>query len=153
MEHSAKVTLHWVLQGLAVTSATFGFAAIYMNKENFEYPHFQTPHGNWGLWTFISSHVVVSGGLMAKYSFQLRAFVKPVIAKLVHSAFGIVVYAMAMITIALAFLGPWGTRNVAPQLNLIILVIISSATGFLLYWPVVECVKRFKTAFITGAKK
>lgn len=145
LEHQAKVSFHWILQGIAVTLASFGFTAIYMNKVNLGKDHFHSTHAKWGLWTFIFTHSVVLGGIWAKYSFQLRSFLKPITSKLIHSFFGTITFLMAMITICLAFYSKWWDRNVdSESLRLLFVLILFASNLFVLIPPLINNVKKFK---------
>ena len=103
-----KVTLHWVLQAVAGVLIVIGVTCIYANKVMNDKPHFQTTHAIFGLITNLLLLSSIAGGVVTKYSFQLRKTVKPIFIKMGHSIFGMTTYIMAMISIGLGVYSGWG---------------------------------------------
>lgn len=99
-KYSERVKIHWLLQGVALILITTAQAAIYNNKENFGYPHFQSIHSFFGLATFGLTVSATLGGVLTKYSSKVK-IVKPSMLKLGHGFAGVFVYIMAMCTIYL----------------------------------------------------
>lgn len=100
--HQQRVTVHWVLQAVALVLITIAQSAIYINKDRNGYPHYQTYHSLFGLATYLTTVFVgVFGGTATKYSHKLRNFVKPAMLKVGHAFGGITVYSLAVATICL----------------------------------------------------
>jgi len=113
-QRSEKVQLHWILHAFGVTSAAFGFAAVYLNKEINGRKHFVSWHGKFGLATLCGVCLAVLGGLLAKYSVTetLRKLVKPINMKLYHATGGMMIFILAMVTVALACYSNWFKNRV-----------------------------------------
>lgn len=107
LSHSKRVTVHWVLQGLALVLITIAQMAIYINKDRNDWPHYQSTHSLFGLVTYSLTFFATFGGLVTKYSYQLRRFVKPVMLKIGHGFGGILVYTLAATTIFLGINQSW----------------------------------------------
>lgn len=110
--HQKRVTAHWVMQAFALILITIAQSAIYINKDRNGYPHYQSIHSIFGLVTYLMAvGVGTFGGTAAKYSYQLRNFVKPVMLKIGHGFGGIAVYVLAMITIFLGINQSWNEEG------------------------------------------
>uniref|UniRef100_A0A1B0CRP4 Cytochrome b561 domain-containing protein n=1 Tax=Lutzomyia longipalpis TaxID=7200 RepID=A0A1B0CRP4_LUTLO len=68
--------------------STAGFIAILAHKFVNDKHHFHTYHAIVGLITFILTALVGVGGVWTKYSYNLRQYLRPVLAKLIHGALG-----------------------------------------------------------------
>lgn len=99
--YQQRVTTHWVLQATALVLITAAQSAIYVNKENNGYPHYQSIHSLFGLVTYLLTVTATLGGVLTKYSFKLSGLVKPNMLKAGHGFAGITVFALAMATISL----------------------------------------------------
>ena len=95
-----------------MAEAIFGFGVIYLNKEVNNRKHFVSWHGKFGLATMIGACLVVLGGIMAKYAVALRSWMKPINTKLYHATGGMLVFILAMTTIALACYSNWFKNRV-----------------------------------------
>lgn len=60
-----------------------------------------------GLVTMLGVTAAAFGGLVAKYSYKLKDWVKPLNLKLYHATGGMIIYILAMVTIALATYSNW----------------------------------------------
>ena len=60
-----------------------------------------------GLVTMVGVFIAVLGGVLAKYSHNLRSFVKPINMKLYHATGGMIIFILAMVTAALASYSNW----------------------------------------------
>lgn len=96
-----KVTIHWVLQAIALVLITMAQCAIYVNKERNGSSHYQSIHSWFGLGTFLTTVFVGVFGTATKYSSKLKKFVKPAMMKVGHGFGGITVYMVAVTTIFL----------------------------------------------------
>ena len=67
-----------------------GFAAIYLNKEIAAKNHFTTWHGKLGLAAVIGTVLSALWGLGAKYSSNLRNYIKPINVKVYHATFALI---------------------------------------------------------------
>jgi cytochrome b561 len=113
--YQKRVTIHWVLQATALVVITIAQSAIYINKENNGYPHYQTTHSIFGLVTYLLTLLATFNGTLTKYSFKLRKMIPPAKIKIIHGFAGIAVYVMAMATIFLGINQSWkgvGDTNV-----------------------------------------
>lgn len=148
LKYGSRVTFHWVLQLIAWTLISLGFAAIYVNKNRLGKQHFHTTHAIFGLVTVIGTQAVILGGVWTKYSFKLRGLVRPVVAKLLHSILGIVVYTLAMITISLGVYTKWWEKVSNEETAWLIIAMLVFSAIFVAWNPLKMCVKRYKTAFM-----
>lgn len=105
-KYSERVKVHWVLQAVALILITTAQSAIYINKENYGYPHFQSTHSYFGFATYMLTVSATLGGVLTKYSSKVK-FVKPSMLKLGHGFAGIFVYIMAVCTIFLGINQSW----------------------------------------------
>lgn len=116
LSHQKRVTAHWVLQAFALILITIAQSAIYVNKERNGYPHYQTIHSIFGFVTyFLTLFVGTFGGVVTKYSYQLRKFVMPAKCKVGHAFGGISIYVIAIVTIFLGINQSWineGDKNI-----------------------------------------
>lgn len=100
--HQQRVTIHWILNAVALVLITIAQSAIYINKDRNGYPHYQSYHSWFGLVTYLMTvGVGVFGGTATLYSQKLKSFVKPAMLKAVHGLGGITVYILAVVTIVL----------------------------------------------------
>lgn len=113
-QRAEKVQLHWILHTFAVVSAGFGFAAVFLNKEVNNRKHFVSWHGKFGLATSVAVILAIIGGVIAKYSTAevLRRWVKPINLKLYHATGAMLVFMLAMATVALACYSNWFKNRV-----------------------------------------
>lgn len=105
--YQKRVTTHWVLQAIALVFITIAQSAIYINKDNYGYPHYQSTHSLFGLVTYLLTLGATLGGVLTKYSFKLRSVVKPAMLKVGHGFAGIAVYVLAISTIFLGINQTW----------------------------------------------
>jgi len=102
-----KVQLHWMLHAFGAASACFGFAAVFFNKEMNGRKHFSTWHSKLGLATMLGLFLAVLGGIAANYTQKLKTVVKPINVKVWHATGGMIIFIMAMVTVALATYSNW----------------------------------------------
>lgn len=102
-----KVQLHWILHLFGLVSAVCGFGAVYLNKEMNNRKHFVSWHSKFGFATMVGVLCAIIGGLMAKYSLNLRNWIRPINMKLYHATAGMLVFLCAMTTVALATYSNW----------------------------------------------
>lgn len=146
LKYTTRITFHWVLQFFAWILIGFGFGAIYANKNLHGKQHFASLHAIFGLVTLISIQVVILGGVWAKYSVKLRAILKPVRAKLIHSFFGIVAYNLGIVTIGLGLYTKWWDKVGTPEQRQNVLVLLVVTSLFVSYRPLKVCIKRLRAA-------
>lgn len=99
-KYSDRIKVHWLLQAVALILITTAQSAIYINKENYGYPHFQSWHSFFGFATYMMTVSATLGGVLTKYSSKIK-FVKPAMLKLGHGFAGVFVYILAVCTIYL----------------------------------------------------
>lgn len=102
-----RVTVHWILQAISLILITVGQTAIYIVKENYGSDHYTTTHSWFGLSSYLLTLGATLGGVLTKYSFQLRSYVKPAMLKIGHGFAGSVVFALAAATIFLGLNQSW----------------------------------------------
>lgn len=102
-----RVTAHWVVQAVALVFITIAQSAIYINKDNNGWPHYQSTHSLFGLATYLLTLGATLGGALTKYSYKLRSFVKPAMLKIGHGYAGIFVYLLAITTVFLGLNQSW----------------------------------------------
>ncbi|XP_059609161.1 transmembrane reductase CYB561D2-like isoform X2 [Phlebotomus argentipes] len=146
-----RVKLHWILQTIGGVSITVGFVIILTNKFVNDKPHFHTTHAIVGLITVILTVLVAAGGIWTKYSYDLRQFLRPVYAKLIHAIGGSVLYILAVTTLILGMNSDFFQRysfSCAEWVGGFILVL---SAIYVLIKPLTTCVARFKTAFMRAS--
>lgn len=138
LNYQKRVTTHWVTQAVALVLITIAQSAIYINKERYGYPHYQTTHSLFGLVTYLLTVTATLGGTLTKYSYQLRNVVKPAMLKIGHSFAGITVYMLATATIFLGLNQSWTDYNdLYVKLGILVSFLITSTY---------VCNKSFKSA-------
>jgi len=113
LNHNLRLTLHWILQVGAATCIIVAFLAIYFHKVNEGYPHFSSWHSNLGLYTDIFTFGTIGGGVLAKYGYQLRNVLRPVVFKIIHASFGVITYSLAILTICFGLNTDWFRLHVS----------------------------------------
>lgn len=107
LKYQHRVTVHWILQTSALILITIAQTCIYLNKDRLGKEHYQTTHSLFGLTTYLLTVLTSIGGVGAKYSFQIKKFVKPVVIKIIHSFAGLLTYLLAVVTIGLGINQFW----------------------------------------------
>ena len=151
LKYKDKVTLHWILQVAAIICVSLGFSCIFLNKIRLEKNHFESTHAICGLITYILTGFIAIGGIWTKYSFQLRDYMKPVIAKLIHSTLGIVVFCLAVTTIVLGIYSSWFLNVSSEEARLPLILILIIPTIWVIYKPIMLCCNRITTAFMRAS--
>lgn len=146
-----RVKLHWILQTIGGTSITAGFIIILANKFINDKPHFHTNHAIVGLVTIILTVLGAAGGIWTKYSYDLRQYLRPVYAKLIHSVFGSILYIMAITTLILGMNSDFFERYSFSSAKWIGGFILVLSGIYILIKPVTTFVSRFKTAFMRAS--
>lgn len=110
--HKFKVRVHWILQGLCVSCAALGVAAIFYNKHLNGKAHFTSWHGLLGLVTVC---VVVLQSLLALPLIYHSLAKGWSLAKLkrYHAASGIVTYLLGCVSLLLGLCSTWFTSSVS----------------------------------------
>lgn len=107
LSYQNRVTVHWILQTSALILITVAQTCIFLNKNNLGKEHYQTTHSLFGLTTYLLTVVSSLGGILTKFSFKLKKFMKPTITKILHSFAGLLTYLLAMVTICLGINQTW----------------------------------------------
>lgn len=134
LSHKERVTLHWILQVIGSCFISAGFAVILASKYSKGKPHFATWHGIFGLIAIISAALAILGGIVARYSFSLRQFIRPVIVKVLHSVLGVVVYILMIFTVFLGVYSGWFKRNS----NITGLIVCNALVLFIIQYVLVQ---------------
>lgn len=144
LSHQHRVSLHWKLQAGAATSILIGFLCIFCNKNSFEKDHFVTWHGCFGLWTCLMVAGTICGGIVARYGYQLRQLIAPVILKSIHSAFGIGSYILALFTLCLGLSTDWLHSNAPGGIIYLFILFVFLVGFYVLVKPTINVVGRVK---------
>jgi len=113
LSYKSRVFLHWILQAVSTCAITASFTIIILNKISIGKNHFTSNHGKVGLTTIILTGISVTFGILAKYSYQFRHYLRPLNMKMIHSVLAICCYILALTTISLGLLSPWFLENVS----------------------------------------
>lgn len=111
LPHKTKGRVHWVLQGLCVSSAVLGLAAISYNKHLNGKPHFTSWHGLLGLLTVC----VVCAQSLAAAPLVYQSLAKGwSLAKLkrYHAASGLITYLLGSASLLLGLCSTWFSASV-----------------------------------------
>jgi cytochrome b-561 domain containing protein 2 len=130
LNYQNRVTVHWILQTSALVLITIAQTCIFLNKNNLGREHYQTTHSLFGLTTYLMTVVSTLGGVLTRYSFQLKKIMKPTIMKIMHSFAGLLTYLLAIVTICLGINQSWmsnGDTYVKP----IIFVLFAFTTTYI----------------------
>lgn len=128
-----------------------GFGVIYVNKTIHDKPHFQSWHGLLGLITVICLFSVGCGGFLSKYSFDLRAYVKPVHTKLIHTLFGALTLILGYTVVILGLYSGWYQKNGVQDLIYIFVAILMVNMICTLQKATKTFRERFVTAFMRSS--
>ena len=149
LTYQKRVTVHWVLQVIALVFITIGQTTIYIRKAGQGKSHFTTLHGIIGLITYLLTVAASLGGVFTLYSFQLRAFMKPITIKIIHSLVGILTYLMGVATIGTGIFSKSWVRRVENDswvLPMMMMIMICT-TPYVLCKSVILLKTRFLSAF------
>lgn len=144
LSHVDRVALHWKLQAAAGTSIFLAFLCIFCNKSRHGKEHFASWHGYFGLWTCLLLSGTLCGGIIAKYAYQMRHIVAPVIVKSIHSAFGIFSYIFALFTLCLGLTSEFMHNHVAASVIYVFVVCVFLVGFYVLVKPALNVVDRVK---------
>ena len=130
-----KITKHMGLNLLALALVTIGFIAVYKNKVRLGKEHYQSNHGKVGLAAFVSTFVVVAGGIL---SFKKLGIIEVVpenlhgLVKRVHRAGGMVAFLLALAAMQLGLLT--GALNPVPAERVAQFAVAAIALSTLYFW-------------------
>lgn len=145
LNRSNKVTVHWVLQASAGILITSAFTLIIIHKSRNGFPHFKSTHALFGLTTVIFTYVSIIGGIVTRFSLELRHKMRPVISKTMHSFNGIINYILAIITICFGIYTSWFTSVSTPAVQGSIIGVLVVTTLYILYNSILTFKIRIKT--------
>ncbi|XP_028680523.1 transmembrane reductase CYB561D2 [Erpetoichthys calabaricus] len=109
--HKMKGRYHWILQALAVSCGSLGWAAIFYNKQLNQKPHFATWHGLIGLLTILYAVMQSLGGISLLYP-KLADGWSLAKLKRYHSTSGLVCYLLGCTSLLLGMSSLWFTTAV-----------------------------------------
>lgn len=130
--------LHGYIQVAAFVGFNLGFAAIYINKEDNEKPHFKSWHGLLGLIQAVLIMSQISLGALAKYAKVLPVKLNVGRLKTWHNLFGTVVIMFSVSNMVTALF----TNFFASQAHVIVAYLLSAI--FVLLYGFVS-IRTFKT--------
>lgn len=144
--HRTKVFIHWLLQAVAGILITIAAVCIFLNKIRMGKPHFQTLHGIFGLVTVCLTLISISGGVVTKYAFQLRQYMRPIYSKLIHGIGGTIAYLFGVATIGLGVYSKWFQEDNDAYVRLTLVIAIGAIALYVIIVPIMNTIQRFKTA-------
>lgn len=100
---------------LTIIAGTVGFLTVFTAKVLYGFAHFASPHAFWGLWTFLFTYFVFIGGIVTRYSWWFRRFIRPAVIKLIHSFCGMVVVLMGILTVILSICSQWWDHDIKSE--------------------------------------
>lgn len=113
LNYRSRVLVHWILQAVSTCAITASFVIIMLNKNRLGKHHFTSNHGIVGLTAICLTGLSVVLGVLSKFSYQFRHYLRPLNMKMFHSALAICCYVLAMTAISLGLLSPWFLENVS----------------------------------------
>ncbi|GAB0096301.1 Cytochrome b561 domain-containing protein [Sergentomyia squamirostris] len=146
-----RVKIHWIMQTVGCACMVAGFGIILANKFINNKSHFHTNHAIVGLVTIILTVLVACGGVWTKYSYDLRQYLRPVYAKLIHSVFGTILYIFVVTTLILGMNSDFFERYSFTSAKWIGGFILILTSIYILTKPIATAVARFKTAFMRAS--
>ncbi|CRL04628.1 CLUMA_CG017696, isoform A [Clunio marinus] len=149
--YQKRVTYHWMFQAVGLILITIAQSAIYINKENNEYPHYQTTHSLFGLVTYLTTIIASLGGTFTKFSYNLRNIIKPNMLKAVHGFASCIVYILGVVTILLG-INQTFTEESNSNINNGILISLSLTTLYVVSKSLKTSKGRFQEVFSKSKK-
>lgn len=113
LSYRSRVFIHWLLQAVSTCAITASFTIIILNKIRLGKHHFTSNHGKVGLTAIVLTGVSIVFGVLSKFSYQFRHYLRPLNIKMIHSALAICCYVLGLASIALGLLSPWFLENVS----------------------------------------
>lgn len=144
LSRPGQVRLHWVLQISAGIFAIMGFAFIFFNKWQNNFPHFRTWHSQVGLAGLISFSLMGLSGLVTINTVKFKSWLSPARIKLGHNLFGIFVFILVQITCLLGFYTTWFSNSASYTGKIISSFMLVMSCIFTLEAPVQSAYARLK---------
>lgn len=148
LDYKTKVYIHWVLQVIAACCTLIGFIVVVIHKFNFNKNHFHTNHALYGLIAMIISAVSMGLGVLAKNGYQLRHILRPVVWRILHSAFALINYLMVTMTVILGFYSSWFGKHGSVTSFYICFVLIMFVTQYVIYSTILTLCNRLKSVWM-----
>lgn len=145
LTRSTRVTIHWVLQGMAIILITSAFIIQIIQKSKLGLPHFKSAHSLFGLTTVIFTYISILGGIVTKFSFELRHKMRPIISKTMHSFNGIINYILGITTICFAIYTSWFKSVSTAAVRGSLVGVLAVTTIYVLYKSILTFTSRVKT--------
>ena len=121
--------VHSYMQVLTSISFSYGFYAIYINKENNKKPHFTSYHGIFGLIQAALVLIPVINGTVSKYAkFLPTKLINVAKVKAIHGLMGVIAISFAILNLISGFFTKWfisQTAFIIPYLFSITLILIN----------------------------
>lgn len=144
LTYKQQVLLHWIFHSIGFSFIIAGFVVVIIHKNNNNYSHFESAHAIAGLITIICVILSIFGGVVTKFSFQLRKHLRPIRIKLFHSIFGSLTFLLALITILIAIFSPYFISLTVPEVRYYFILKMSIVCIFVLFRPVKMIISRLK---------
>lgn len=149
--YKKRVYWHWILHTIGCCSIIAGFVIIFANKYRMGKSHFHTNHAIVGLTAIICTVLSACGGIFAKYSFQLRTYLRPVYSKIFHALLGISTYILGMTAIILGFYSEYFMKMTSIKTVYCLTAIVVFIAGNVVLKPLILVYARIKASFTQSA--
>lgn len=143
-----RIRCHWILQVIAATITIGGFVVVALHKFLLNKHHFKTNHAVWGLVSMICCALTMAGGCWTNYGHELRGYLRPVWAKILHGAIGLLNYAMVTATVILGFFSSWFGKHGTASAIFVCSPLIVCVVLYVVAKPIRRLAKRLKAVAI-----
>ncbi|XP_055314607.1 transmembrane reductase CYB561D2-like [Sitodiplosis mosellana] len=149
LKYNDRLNLHGLLQFSAATLIGIAFYSIYTHKNNNNYDHFASRHGNLGFTTCIMVGGTTVGGIAARYSGLFKKSIKPAYLKIIHSTFGVMTYIMAIFTFCLGLDSEWFRSQSNDQVVSVLIYLAGAVALLALIKPLISIATKLRNTFKT----
>lgn len=144
LDHKGRVRVHWVLQVIAAILTMVGFVVVVVHKFNLDKHHFKTNHALYGLIAVIFTTFTMCGGVWTLYSYQLRGYIRPIHAKILHSAVALINYLLMTVTVLLGFYSSWYGKHGSNMGLYVCFVMVLFVAQYVMYRPFLTLATRVR---------
>lgn len=144
LDHKGRVRAHWVLQVITAILTMAGFVVAVVHKFKLDKHHFKTNHALYGLIAVIGTALTMAGGVWTLYSYQLRGYLRPVHAKILHSAVALINYFLITVTVLMGFYSNWYGKHGSTVMLYICFVMVLFVAQYVMYRPILTLARRVR---------
>lgn len=149
LKYNDRLNLHGLIQFVAGSMIGIAFYSIYTHKNNNNYDHFASRHGNLGFTTCLMVGGASVGGISARYSGLFKNTIKPAYIKIIHATVGVMTYIMAIFTFCLGLDSPWFRSQTSDQLVSALLYLTGAVAFLALIKPIISISGKLRNTFKT----